>query len=753
MLTVEDLRMMSDAPRGNGRITMRGFTPRLYQETIFSTATKANTLVVLPTGLGKTAVSMMLAVHRLNQYPNSKVLILAPTRPLVQQHFDTFQKHVNIPTEKYALFTGVISPEKRAAQWGNAQVVFSTPQGLENDLISGKIDFADVSLLVFDEAHKATGEYAYAFLAKQYLRKANYPRILALTASPGSDMVKITEICQNLGIEDIEVRTDNDHDVKQYVQEIAIDWVKVKLPEEFKEIRNSLNACFASKVADMRKVGYLQDSGSMISKKELIMLQGQLHGEMAQGVRDFEVLRAISLVAEAIKVQHALDLIETQGLTALQKYLTKLDEEAVKGSSKAVQNLVRDANFKTVKIKAATIAEQEIEHPKLEELRTILAREMAPDKKVILFTQYRDSATKIYQTISQVPSIVPKVFVGQAKKGETGMSQKEQKAMLDAFRNGEFNVLIATSVAEEGLDIPRVDLVIFYEPVPSAIRHIQRRGRTGRQEKGKVIVLMAADTRDVGSRWIAQRKEKRMLSTLRELKQRFHSMQKPKATLTKFMFPDMEVKVIADHREKSSGVIRALVELGIKIDVQQLAVGDYIVSSRCGIEYKTVPDFVDSIIDGRLLEQLKELKRNFERALIIVEGVEDIYSMRKIHPNAIRGMLATIAISYGIPMLSTKTAQETAELLAIIAKREQEETSKEYSAHGSKKPMSTKELQEYIVSALPGVGGGLAKPLLREFKSVRNVVNASAEELQRVEKIGEKKAMDIRDILDGEWGE
>ncbi|HLC66632.1 MAG TPA: ERCC4 domain-containing protein, partial [Candidatus Nanoarchaeia archaeon] len=599
--------------------------------------------------------------------------------------------------------------------------------------------------------HKATGEYAYTFLAKQYLQKADYPRILALTASPGSDMTKITEICSNLGIEDIEVRTDNDSDVKPYVQEIAVDWIKVQLPMEFNEVRGFLAACFRSKLQDLKRIGYLTHAGNDISKKELLLLQGQLHGELSQGIKDMSVLRAISLVAEAIKVQHALDLIETQGLSALQTYMRKLEEEAAKGSSKAVQNLMRDANFKAARVKAETVATQRIEHPKLTELANIITRDLKPGAKAIVFTQYRDSATKIHETLQSLTQA--KVFVGQAKRGATGMSQKIQKEILDDFRRGAFNVLIATSVAEEGLDIPKVDLVVFYEPIPSAIRHIQRRGRTGRQERGKVIVLMAADTRDVGSRWIAQRKEKRMHTTLLELKQRFHTLQKPKRTLTKYLFPDMEMKVIADHREKASGIIRQLVEFGVKVELQQLTVGDYLLSSRCGVEFKTTHDFVDSIIDGRLLEQIKELKRNFERPLIIVEGNEDIYSLRKIHPNAIRGMLATIGVSYGIPLLMTKTAQETAELLAIIAKREQEETSRDYSAHGSKKPMSTKELQEYIVSALPGVGAGLAKPLLREFKSVRNVVNASAEELQKVDKIGEKKAKEIRGILDGEWGE
>ncbi|HLC66588.1 MAG TPA: DEAD/DEAH box helicase, partial [Candidatus Nanoarchaeia archaeon] len=149
MLTLEDLQMMPELPQGPVQVSLREFVPRLYQETIFSTAAKAHTLVVLPTGLGKTGISMMLAAHRLNQYPDAKVLILAPTRPLVQQHIETFQQHLSLPAEAYACFTGFVASEKRAAQWQNARVIFSTPQGLENDLISGRIQFTDVALLVF----------------------------------------------------------------------------------------------------------------------------------------------------------------------------------------------------------------------------------------------------------------------------------------------------------------------------------------------------------------------------------------------------------------------------------------------------------------------------------------------------------------------------------------------------------------------------------------------------------------------------
>ena len=208
---------------------LKDFIPRLYQETILDTCIKKNTLVVLPTGMGKTAIALMLAIHRLKNFPNSKILFLSPTKPLVEQHLKTFKKFLDFPDEKLKVFTGQVNPEKRAELWHEAQIIFSTPQGLSNDIISGKIDISNVSLLIVDEAHRSTGDYDYCFIAKQYNKKANYAKILALTASPGDNLEKITEVCSNLFIEEVEIRTEEDPDVKPYVQEIDIKFVKVDL--------------------------------------------------------------------------------------------------------------------------------------------------------------------------------------------------------------------------------------------------------------------------------------------------------------------------------------------------------------------------------------------------------------------------------------------------------------------------------------------------------------------------------------------
>ncbi len=725
---------------------LRGFAPRLYQETILATAAMKNTLVVLPTGMGKTGVALLLAVQRLKQYPQSKILILAPTKPLAEQHLETFKKSLELTEEKFVLFTGEIPPEKRAELWQNAQIIFSTPQGLENDIIGNKIDISKVSLLVFDEAHRATGDYSYVFIAKQYQRKSDWPRILALTASPGSELEKIEDVCKNLSIEAVEIRTEKDPDVQPYIQPIDIEWIKVELPEEFKKVKRLLEQCIKGKTDQLKT--YNVKTGFM-SKKDLLKLQAELHARMAAGERDFEVMKCVSILAEIIKAQHALELLETQGVVPFNKYMNGLYEQAESSKVKAVKNLTADLAFKSAYILGQKLLEQKSEHPKVAALVDFVGKEIQRNKmvKMILFTQYRDTAVKLSEELSKVPGALSKVFVGQAKKGNTGLSQKQQAEILDLFRDGMFNILIATSVAEEGLDIPKVDLVVFYEPIPSAIRHIQRRGRTGRQEKGKVTIFMTKATREEAYSWSAKHKEDRMVYALENMRKELHVKLTPQSTLAQFD----NIKIFADYREKTTGTVKELVELGVGVKLDMLASADYILSSRVGVELKTTEDFVSSIIDGRLLEQLKNLKKNFERPLIVIQGTQDIYGVRNIHPNAIRGMLSTIAISYGVPILYTRDEKDSAALLLAIARREQEQVKGDFAPHADRKPMTLKEQQEYIVSALPSVGLNLAKELLKHFKNVKSVANATEDELRKVEGVGEKKAKSIKELFEKEY--
>jgi len=746
---------------------LKDFTPRLYQQTILNTAANQNTMVVLPTGLGKTAIALLMAAQRLTKYPNSKILLLAPTKPLCEQHQTTFQKHVDIPQEKIVLFTGSVSPEKRAQLWKNAQIIISTPQGLENDTINNRINLKEVSLLIFDEAHHATGEYSYVWLAQQYDKLSPTFRILALTASPGSDLDKIKEICSNLKIEKIEIRTENDPDVAPYVQKTEINWIKVEFPAECKPIQSLFHKCIQTKLQEVHSLGYCKST--TLNKGELLGLQIELQKKITSPEPDFDAMKSISLIAQALKVEHALELLETQGLKPLYKYVHKLQSEALTSKIKAVKNLMLDTNFQSAIYHIDQLSAKDIPHPKLTKLKEIIQEEINQNSeaKIIIFTQFRDSADIIVKEITSL-NIKNHVFFGQAKKDGVGFSQKQQKEILDNFRNGEFNILIATSVAEEGLDIPKVDKVIFYEPVPSAIRSIQRRGRTGRLEKGEVTILLTAGTRDEAYRWSSHHKERKMHSHLADLKQKFQTLTSPSPesplketnplpNYTLHQYLNQPVKqtneptttILADHREKDNRVVKELIELNISVKTAQLESADYILSGHVGVELKHISDFVNSIIDGRLLDQMRQLKKNFPKSALIIEGEEDIYTVRKIHPNAIRGMLASIALDFNIPILYTKNPKETAALLAIMAKREQEKNST-LSLH-ERKSHTVKEQQEFFVSSLPNIGIKTARLLLEHFTTIKSIVNASKQEITSLEGVGDKTANKLVELFEAQY--
>ncbi len=734
---------------------LKNFTPRLYQQTILGTAARHNTLVVLPTGLGKTAIAFLLAAQRLNNYPNSKILMLAPTKPLCEQHVESFRSSLDIPPEKIVLFTGSVSPEKRAQLWKEAQIIISTPQGLENDIINQRINLKEVSLLIFDEAHHATGEYAYVWIADQYDKTSSAARILALTASPGSDLETVKEVTANLKIEKVEVRTEKDADVKEYVQTTHKNWVEVEFPPQLRQIQLLLKDCRKSKLIEAQHLGYCNDIE--MSKGPMLALQLELRKKLSSGFHDFELLRSLSLMAEAMKVDHAIELLETQGIKPLHSYFKRMRQDALTSKVKAVKNLMEDESFKSSMYFTEELVKQNIDHPKLLKLKELVQETIEKDSsaKIIIFTQFRDSAEEIVKNIDEL-NVKNHIFVGQAKKNGLGFSQKQQKEILDQFSAGEFNILIATSVAEEGLDIPKVDKVIFYEPIPSAIRSIQRRGRTGRLEEGEVTILMTKGTRDEIYRWSAHHKEKRMYRNLEQLKKDFslHKnediAQNNNTSLDKFIPSEPVIAILADHREKNNRIVKELIDLGISVKTAQLTSADYVVSGKVGVELKKVPDFVASIIDGRILDQVRDLKGSFQKAVLVIEGEEDIYSVRNVHANAIRGMLASIVLDFHVPVLYTKNPQDTAALLAVMAKREQGKEI-DFSLH-SLKPKSLREQQEFIVSAFPNIGVQTARILLEHFGSIKKLVNATEKELLELKSVGDKTAAQLVKMFEEEYG-
>ncbi len=209
----------------------------------------------------------------------------------------------------------------------------------------------------------------------------------------------------------------------------------------------------------------------------------------------------------------------------------------------------------------------------------------------------------------------------------------------------------------------------------------------------------------------------------------------------------MPLRIIADHREIPSGVVRRLFEAGVQVETRQLDVGDYIVSSEVGVERKSVRDFVQSIIDGRLLEQARMLKEAFPKPVLILEGREDPYTVRGIHPNALRGALLAVAVDFNIPILPSRDEVDTAGLLLVLTRREQEEKRRELVVRGERKGLTLEEKQRFVVEGLPGVSGTLAQRLLERFGTVERVMTASERELQLVQGIGPEKAREIREVL------
>lgn len=500
---------------------LKEITPREYQQKIFETCNKKNCLVVLPTGLGKTLIALMLTIERMKSHPGEKVVMLAPTKPLVEQHLISFKKYLPELFADIQMFTGTINAKNRKKIWQTADIIFSTPQCVANDLKNNLYNLSEVCLLIEDEAHRCVKNYDYNYLAKKYLQQASNQRIIGLTASPGNDREKITDICRNLAIEEVELRTRESPDVKKYLQELDFKRIKIDFPPEFLEIKEILKKLFNSYIAELknRKVMFRTPT-----KTELIKLQTKLIAQISNKRKNFNNMMAVSSCAQAIKLQHAIELLETQTLESFHRYLKNLYEQAQKNKSKGVKKLVSKPEFSFAFVKSQELLSAGKEHPKISKLKEIIKKEIKENSKskIIVFTQFRDTANLISKTLNQIPLINSEVFVGQAKKtlGEktTGLSQKEQKKIIQKFSSGEINILAATCIAEEGLDIPEVNAVIFYEPVASAIRTIQRAGRTARLNQGKLIILTTTKTRDEAFYYTSKRKQDKMQTAIKSIK-------------------------------------------------------------------------------------------------------------------------------------------------------------------------------------------------------------------------------------------
>ena len=891
---------------------------REYQTMLAEQALGTHSLVCLPTGLGKTAVSLLVTADRLHE-TGGKSLLLAPTKPLVTQHAEFYREALEVPDDDIVVFTGEVRPDDRAALWESARVVVATPQVVENDLVGNRLSLADVTHCTFDECHRATGNYAYNYIAERYHADAKEPLVTGMSASPGDDEEAILQVCANLGIENVEVMTESDADVREYTHDTSVEWKRIELPETVEEIRDAIETVVEDRMVRLKKLGVTGSTDANVSEREIQKIQGRLRQLMDSD--DSAGYEGMSLLAEVRKLRTALTYVETQSVESFRRYMDRQREAArSSGASKADQRMVSDPSVR----KAVRLAEKyDGLHPKFRRARMLLAETLGINdgERVIVFTESRDTAETLTEFLGG--HFDTERFVGQSDTdGSDGMSQTEQQDTLSRFRDGEFEVLVSTSVAEEGLDVPEVDLVLFYEPVPTAIRSIQRKGRTGRQTEGRVAVLLAEGTRDEAYFWKARQDEKKMESELRLLKdavgdiesrlrtqvglgevaveteggetdadsrpktesedesgsEQVAAMEESNSTAAKAsestgaepsestdeesgestgsdsgkstdsdsgestdeeantstdgessestneessgqagldafagstgetgsegaraddrsaddelddgeladdertddelddgertddeLTDDAssepvvatagdsedgtdEVELVIDQRELDSAIARDLsTRDGIRTRLETLEVGDYVLSDRVVVERKTVEDFLETLVGGdrSMFEQVGDASRHYGRPVVVIEG-ENLYGQRNIHPNAIYGALASLAVDFGVSVMQTADEAETADLLAVVATREQEDGRREVSVHGEKQSKTLAEQQEYVVASIAEVGPVTARSLLEEFGSVEAVMTADTEALMEADGVGKVTAERIREVV------
>jgi len=453
---------------------------RDYQINLASQAIKENCLVVLPTGLGKTTVALHVIADFLSKRKGG-VLFLAPTRVLAHQHYEFLKNNLKI--DDIALVTGEDLVAKRKKLWLNS-VICATPEITKNDLDRQIVSPDQFSLLIIDEAHRTIGDYAYSGISERF--RNTDVRIVGMTATLPSEKEKATEILQTLRISSIAQRSEESPDVKPYVQQTETQWITVELPPEMKEVQTLLKAALDSRYQELKRLGLnLSDNKSLsqlLRVREFVIRQNR---------------RAAKPLFTAIRITHALNVFESHGVTSFLRFCQRTQEKKGVGIKDLFEN---DLNFaKAVRLAKAAQAKG-IEHSKIVKLKEILE---PISGKALVFTSYRDSVEIIYQKLIEM-GIAAGFLIGKA--GESGLKQKKQIETVQKFRDGVYKVLIATRVGEEGLDISEVNLVVFFDNVPSSIRYIQRKGRTGRKSLGKLVVLIAKDTSDETYYWIGKRK-------------------------------------------------------------------------------------------------------------------------------------------------------------------------------------------------------------------------------------------------------
>jgi Fanconi anemia group M protein len=508
------------------------FPMRNYQLEISHTAIFANTLVSLPTGLGKTLIAAVVLYNYYQWFPTGKVIFLAPTLPLVDQQVQACYRIMGIPAHDTAVLNGRVAPKERQGHWTQRRVFFCTPQTVERDLEAGTCPAQQVVCLVLDEAHKATGNFAYCKVVELCEKAGARFRILGLSATPGAKVEQVQKVIDALRISRVEVRSEDDPSVKQYIHERHNEIVVVKRRTICSQIEELFNKKLVEPI--MTKLRTETSARSKLGPNDNTLTSFTIHMARQHHHETTNDHRHDGYFAAAQKLVDARSNLHTHGIGSVRGKLLELRNNPQRG---VLASIVKSDDFNELfnaVMKASsgensqeTIEDKKANNPKLRKLDEILnehflrAEACKESSRAIVFSQWRDSVSEIVEVLNAGrPLIRPRHFVGQSsvsgKNGELkGMSQKEQQKAIQEFQEGHFNVLVCTSIGEEGLDIGQVDLIVNYDTLRSPIRMIQRVGRTGRKRDGRVVCLVS-EGQEQDNMVKSKNKEKSLLKALRQ---------------------------------------------------------------------------------------------------------------------------------------------------------------------------------------------------------------------------------------------
>ena len=448
--------------------------PRLYQQLLFISALKQNSLIVLPTGLGKTIIMILLAAYTVDKkgLRHSMICITTPTRPLVSQIANEFRKWLNIPGGSVIEITGTVPSKHREKLYTRAHVFIGTPQTFHNDIQKGILKPENIDLLCVDEAHRALGNHDYVKIARKM-----ECHIVGFTATPGNNLNDALSVCYNLRLQKALVRTLESSDVRKFLTEHQPQEIYISLPEIYHDILNKLGKIKYNTAYQLQLSGYPIDP-SRVTRFTI----SRLHKSLVKEKPGKNLIHTANL----LRLFHLQEIIETQGLPQAKKtFKTWFNERPMNWSKRQFLSNPQVLDINDI------ISKNPVAHPKLHYLVDLLIKRDS-DSKVIIFSNFRTSVYFLHKELSKF-GLKTGIFIGHS--GKKGMTNREQTEAINKFKRGYTPIILATSVGEEGIDVGDCDYVIFYDTVGSVVRYIQRMGR-GRKKHSKIYHLVTKGTSD-----------------------------------------------------------------------------------------------------------------------------------------------------------------------------------------------------------------------------------------------------------------